>query len=89
MSYFAYILKSDYDGTYYYGSTKYLKERVKVHNSGKSRYTIKEEDLGNYIILKSLIPEMKLQSRKRSLKALMDIIFLKRKILYRYREVLP
>jgi len=39
MSYFAYILKSDYDGTYYYGSTKNLKERVKVHNSGKSRYT--------------------------------------------------
>jgi len=39
MSYFAYILKSEYDGTYYYGSTKKLKERLKIHNSGKSRYT--------------------------------------------------
>jgi putative endonuclease len=39
MSYFTYVLKSDYDGTYYYGSTKDLKERLKVHNSGKSRYT--------------------------------------------------
>jgi len=32
-------LKSEHDGTYYYGSTKNLRERVKVHNSGKSRYT--------------------------------------------------
>jgi putative endonuclease len=39
MSYFAYILKSEYDGTYYYGSTKNLRERLKTHNSGKSRYT--------------------------------------------------
>ena len=39
MSYFAYILKSEYDGSYYYGSTKNLKERLKTHNSGKSRYT--------------------------------------------------
>ena len=39
MSYFAYILKSDYDQTYYYGSTNNLQERLKIHNSGKSRYT--------------------------------------------------
>ncbi|MGC9352418.1 MAG: GIY-YIG nuclease family protein [Mariniphaga sp.] len=39
MSYFAYILKSEYDGTYYYGSTKDMRERLKIHNSGKSRYT--------------------------------------------------
>jgi putative endonuclease len=39
LSYFTYILKSEYDGTYYYGSTKDLKERLKAHNSGKSRYT--------------------------------------------------
>ena len=39
MSCFTYILKSEYDGTFYYGSTKNLKERVKIHNSGKSRYT--------------------------------------------------
>jgi len=39
MSYFTYILKSEYDGTHYYGSTKNLQERLKIHNSGKSRYT--------------------------------------------------
>jgi len=30
MSYFAYILKSEYDGTFYYGSTKNLQERLKI-----------------------------------------------------------
>ncbi|HKJ79227.1 MAG TPA: GIY-YIG nuclease family protein [Prolixibacteraceae bacterium] len=39
MSCFAYILKSEYDGTYYYGSSKDLGARLKSHNSGKSRYT--------------------------------------------------
>ncbi|MBN2772724.1 MAG: GIY-YIG nuclease family protein [Prolixibacteraceae bacterium] len=39
MSYFAYILKSEYDNTYYYGSTKNLEERIKIHNKGKGRYT--------------------------------------------------
>jgi putative endonuclease len=39
MSYFAYILKSDYDGTYYYGSTQNIEERLKDHNKGKSTYT--------------------------------------------------
>jgi len=37
--YYAYILKSSKDGTYYYGSTINLKERLKVHNAGKVRYT--------------------------------------------------
>ena len=35
----AYILKSEKDGTYYYGSTKDLTARLKFHNSGKVRYT--------------------------------------------------
>ncbi len=37
--FFAYILKSLKDKTYYYGSTKNLEERIKVHNSGKEKYT--------------------------------------------------
>ena len=37
--FFAYILKSLKDQTYYYGSTKNLEERIKVHNSGKEKYT--------------------------------------------------
>jgi putative endonuclease len=39
MSYFTYILKSEHDGTYYYGSTKDCEARLKMHNSEKSRYT--------------------------------------------------
>jgi putative endonuclease len=39
MSYFAYVLKSGYDGTFYYGSTQNLETRIAAHNKGKSRYT--------------------------------------------------
>ena len=37
--YYAYILKSEKDGRYYYGSTNDLEKRLKEHNSGKMRYT--------------------------------------------------
>ena len=37
--FYAYILKSLKDKTYYYGSTQNLQERLKIHNSGKVRYT--------------------------------------------------
>ncbi len=37
--FYAYILKSEKDGTFYYGSTKDLNLRLKNHNSGKERYT--------------------------------------------------
>ena len=37
--YFAYILRSQKDNTFYYGSTADLKARIAVHNSGKVRYT--------------------------------------------------
>jgi len=39
MSYFTYVLKSEYDGTHYYGCTNNLRERLDIHNSGKSKYT--------------------------------------------------
>jgi putative endonuclease len=39
MPYFAYILKSLSHGTYYYGSTADVEERLKIHNKGKVRYT--------------------------------------------------
>ncbi len=39
MIYYAYILKSNYDGTYYYGSSSDVISRLKAHNKGKSRYT--------------------------------------------------
>jgi len=35
----AYILRSEKDNTYYYGSTNDLTNRIKYHNSGKVRYT--------------------------------------------------
>ena len=34
-----YILKSEVDGTYYYGHTKDLDSRIKRHNTGKVRST--------------------------------------------------
>ena len=37
--YFAYILKSLKDGSYYYGSSVSVVNRLKIHNSGKVRYT--------------------------------------------------
>ena len=37
--FYAYILHSLKDGTYYYGSTKSLEQRLKEHNNGKVRYT--------------------------------------------------
>jgi len=37
--YFVYILKSQKDFTYYYGSTKDISKRLETHNSGKVKYT--------------------------------------------------
>jgi putative endonuclease len=37
--YFAYILKSEKDGRYYYGSTSNLERRLAAHNAGKVRST--------------------------------------------------
>ena len=37
--YYAYVLRSLKDSSYYYGQTKNLETRLKIHNSGKSRYT--------------------------------------------------
>jgi putative endonuclease len=37
--YYAYILQSEMDGTYYYGSSQNVQKRLKQHNAGKVRYT--------------------------------------------------
>lgn len=39
ISYYAYILKSKSHGTYYYGSSEDVEERLKEHNAGRQRYT--------------------------------------------------
>jgi putative endonuclease len=39
MKYYAYILRSETHGTYYYGSSNDVSKRLKVHNAGKVRYT--------------------------------------------------
>ena len=39
VKYFTYIIKSDHDGGYYFGSTSNLESRIKIHNSGKVRST--------------------------------------------------
>jgi putative endonuclease len=40
--FFAYVLKSLKDSTYYYGYTSDLNKRLLYHNSGKSKYTRKK-----------------------------------------------
>jgi len=37
--FYTYILKSLKDGSYYKGSTSDLKERLAIHNKGKSKYS--------------------------------------------------
>ena len=37
--YFAYVLKSDKDNSFYYGSSGNIHRRLKDHNEGKNRYT--------------------------------------------------
>jgi putative endonuclease len=39
MPYFAYVLHSLKDGIHYYGSSSNLSNRLKAHNSGKSKFT--------------------------------------------------
>ncbi|HEU5290857.1 MAG TPA: GIY-YIG nuclease family protein [Cyclobacteriaceae bacterium] len=37
--FYAYILQSEQTGTFYYGSTKDVEDRLRQHNSGKVRST--------------------------------------------------
>ena len=37
--FYTYILKSEKNGSYYYGSTQDIEQRLRNHNSGKVRYT--------------------------------------------------
>ncbi|MBI5476849.1 MAG: GIY-YIG nuclease family protein [Ignavibacteriales bacterium] len=39
MSFYLYIIISEKTGKYYIGQTKSLEERIKRHNSGRSKYT--------------------------------------------------
>ena len=39
MPYFVYIIHSEYDGSYYIGSTQDLSSRLNRHNQGRSQYT--------------------------------------------------
>jgi len=37
--FYAYILKSKKDYSYYYGSTEKIQKRIKAHNAGKVKYS--------------------------------------------------
>ena len=37
--FYTYILRSQKDNTFYYGSTENLEARIEIHNSGKVKYT--------------------------------------------------
>ncbi len=77
--FFVYILKSDIDGTYYYGHTADLKMRLKAHNSGKARST----NHGKSIIRKNLRLSPRLIKGKCFLRQLMDTISSRVRILFR------
>ena len=40
--YFVYIIESELDGSYYFGQTFDLEARIRRHNSGKNKYTVKK-----------------------------------------------
>ena len=42
MKYYAYILQSETDGSYYIGHTDSLDRRLEQHNAGKSKYTARK-----------------------------------------------
>ncbi len=37
--FYAYVLRSLKNDSYYFGSTQNIEDRLKVHNAGKSKYT--------------------------------------------------
>ena len=39
MRFHVYIIQSEYDGSYYVGSTNNLEDRIERHNQGRSTYT--------------------------------------------------
>jgi putative endonuclease len=39
MPFYVYIIQSEYDGTYYIGSTQNLPDRLERHHQGRSKYT--------------------------------------------------
>ena len=39
MRFYVYIIQSEYDGSYYIGSTNNLTDRIERHNQGRSKYT--------------------------------------------------
>ena len=48
--FYAYVLKSLIDNTYYYGYTSDIEKRLKYHNSGRSKYTKRKKPWAlNYI----------------------------------------
>ena len=72
--FYTYILKSQKDQSYYYGSTaKNVSERLDEHNSGKMKYTKKGIFLTNFIILKLIKTDLKLINERGFLNLLMGI----------------
>ena len=39
MRFYVYIIQSEFDGSYYIGSTNNLTDRIERHNQGRSKYT--------------------------------------------------
>jgi putative endonuclease len=71
MEFYVYILQSEKDGSFYFGQTNNLDDRLKRHNSGSEKYTSKKTPwrLFWYIKVDSRAEAMKLEKKLKNLKS--------------------
>jgi putative endonuclease len=71
MEFYVYILQSDKDGSYYFGQTNNLDDRLKRHNAGSEKYTSKKTPwkLFWYTKVSTRAEAMKLEKKLKNLKS--------------------
>jgi putative endonuclease len=71
MEFYFYILQSEKDGSFYFGQTNNLDDRLKRHNCGSEKYTSKKTPwkLFWYIKVGSRAEAMKLEKKLKNLKS--------------------
>ncbi len=70
MTYYAYMIKSESTGRYYYGHTSNLNERLESHNSTQNKYTRGKGPwkLAGYVEAESKGEAMKLENKLKRMK---------------------
>lgn len=75
MSYFVYILQSEFDNTFYKGYTQNIEKRILQHNNGESRYTSNKRPW-KLVYLEELSSKKDAIIRERQIKRFNSIYFL-------------